>query len=131
MQRPTCCPAFAITWPSSSSPATTSSKRGYALGGERGRVALALFALTGANLLLLDEPTNHLDLPSQEILEAILNNSPGTILLVSHDRYLIDALATQVWEVMPDDGTLKVFDGNYSQYKAFTNTRRSGQPWLH
>ena len=88
-------------------------------GGERGRLALSLLALHGANLLLLDEPTNHLDLPSQEVLQAILDNFKGTILLVSHDRYLIDALATQVWEVMPDEVALKVFDGNYSQYKAF------------
>lgn len=88
-------------------------------GGERSRLALALLALRGANLLLLDEPTNHLDLPSQEVLQAILDDFGGTILLVSHDRYLIDALATQVWEVLPEESTLKVFDGNYSQYKAF------------
>ena len=88
-------------------------------GGERSRLALSLLALRGANLLLLDEPTNHLDLPAQEVLQAILDNFKGTILLVSHDRYLIDALATQVWEVMPDEVALKVFDGNYSQYKAF------------
>jgi ATPase subunit of ABC transporter with duplicated ATPase domains len=65
-------------------------------GGERGRLALACLALQGANLLLLDEPTNHLDLPSQEVLQAILAGFNGTILLVSHDRYLIDALATQI-----------------------------------
>ena len=88
-------------------------------GGERSRLALSLLALRGANLLLLDEPTNHLDLPSQEVLQSILDNFKGTILLVSHDRYLIDALATQIWEVMPDSGRLKVFDGNYSQYKEF------------
>ena len=63
-------------------------------GGERGRLALAKLALQNYNLLLLDEPTNHLDLPSQEILQAVLSEFKGTILLVSHDRYLIDALAT-------------------------------------
>ena len=68
-------------------------------GGERGRVALAKLALAGANLLLLDEPTNHLDIPSQEVLQPVLADFPGTILLVSHDRYLIDALATQIWSV--------------------------------
>ncbi|MGB9673944.1 MAG: ribosomal protection-like ABC-F family protein, partial [Anaerolineales bacterium] len=68
-------------------------------GGERGRLALAKLSLSDANLLLLDEPTNHLDIPSQEILQAVLADYNGTILLVSHDRYLIDALATQIWEV--------------------------------
>ncbi len=87
-------------------------------GGERGRLALARLALQGANLLLLDEPTNHLDLPSQEVLQAILDEFGGTILLVSHDRYLIDALATQVWEVVPDESALRVFAGTYSDYKA-------------
>ncbi|HZW03613.1 MAG TPA: ABC-F family ATP-binding cassette domain-containing protein [Anaerolineaceae bacterium] len=88
-------------------------------GGERGRLALACLALQGANLLLLDEPTNHLDLPSQEVLQAILADFGGTILLVSHDRYLIDALATQVWEVLPDERRLVVFAGAYSEYRAW------------
>jgi ATP-binding cassette subfamily F protein 3 len=87
-------------------------------GGERGRLALALLALKGANLLLLDEPTNHLDLPSQEILQSVLADFKGTILLVSHDRFLIDALATQVWEVIPARQELVVFKGTYSEYKA-------------
>jgi ATP-binding cassette subfamily F protein 3 len=88
-------------------------------GGERGRLALACLALKGANLMLLDEPTNHLDLPSQEILQSILGLYQGTILLVSHDRFLIDALATQIWEVDPDQKTLRVYSGTYSQYKEF------------
>jgi ATP-binding cassette subfamily F protein 3 len=87
-------------------------------GGERGRLALACLALQGANLLLLDEPTNHLDLSSQEVLESILLEFPGTILMVSHDRYLIDMLASQVWEVDSNSKTLHVFEGTYSQYKA-------------
>jgi ATP-binding cassette subfamily F protein 3 len=85
-------------------------------GGERGRVALAKLALSGANLLLLDEPTNHLDIDSQEILQAVLDSFDGTILLVSHDRYLIDALATQIWAANP--GELKVFEGPYAEYVA-------------
>ncbi len=88
-------------------------------GGERGRLALAKLALTDANLLLLDEPTNHLDLPTQEVLESVLSDFPGTILLVSHDRYLIDSLASQIWEVDPDAQTLHVFKGSYTQYKAY------------
>jgi len=87
-------------------------------GGERGRLALACLALQGANLLLLDEPTNHLDLPAQEVLQSILKDYGGTILLVSHDRYLIDALATQIWEVLPAQRTLHIFGGSYTQYKA-------------
>ena len=69
------------------------------------------------NLLLLDEPTNHLDIPSQEILQAVLDEYSGTILLVTHDRYLIDALATQIWQVNPDELALTVFKGTYSQMK--------------
>ncbi len=87
-------------------------------GGERGRLAMACLALTGANLLLLDEPTNHLDLPSQEVLQNVLADFGGTILLVSHDRYLIDALATQIWEVAPAARTLNVFEGTYSEFRA-------------
>jgi ATP-binding cassette subfamily F protein 3 len=83
-------------------------------GGERGRLALAILALDGANFLLLDEPTNHLDLPAQEVLQELLQNFPGTILLVSHDRYLVDRLATQIWDLR--DGRLNVFQGSYRQY---------------
>ncbi|MPM41706.1 putative ABC transporter ATP-binding protein [bioreactor metagenome] len=79
---------------------------------------MACLALTSANLMLLDEPTNHLDLPSQEVLQNVLADFGGTILLVSHDRYLIDALATQIWEVVPGERTLNVFEGTYSEFKA-------------
>jgi ATP-binding cassette subfamily F protein 3 len=94
-------------------------KVGTLSGGERGRLALAKLSLTDANLLLLDEPTNHLDLPTQEVLESVLSNFPGTILLVSHDRYLIDSLASQIWEVDPQGKSLVVFKGSYTQYKAY------------
>jgi ATP-binding cassette subfamily F protein 3 len=86
-------------------------------GGERGRLALAKLALQDTNLLLLDEPTNHLDITSQEVLQAVLDAYQGTILLVSHDRYLIDALATQIWEVDPDESQMTTFKGSYSQMK--------------
>jgi ATP-binding cassette subfamily F protein 3 len=86
-------------------------------GGEQSRLALACLVLQGANLLLLDEPTNHLDLASQEMLQRNLNEFGGTILLVSHDRYLVDAVATQIWEVDPKGKRLIVFPGTYSQYK--------------
>ena len=85
-------------------------------GGERGRLALALLALEGANFLLLDEPSNHLDIPAQEVLQEVLEHFEGTILLVSHDRYLIDHLASQVWELR--DGRLHVFPGTYAEMLA-------------
>ena len=102
-------------------------------GGECGRLALACLALEGANLLLLDEPTNHLDLPSQEILQRILEEFTGTILLVSHDRYLVDAVATRIWEVLPNERTLGTFKGTYSELKAQMeeqekNDEQSGSP---
>jgi len=83
-------------------------------GGERGRVALAVMSLQGANVLLLDEPTNHLDLDSQEILQDALADFDGTLLLVSHDRYLVDALATHVWAI--EDNRITVYEGNYSEF---------------
>ena len=87
-------------------------------GGERGRLALACLALSKANLLLLDEPTSHLDLSSQEVLQNILADYQGTILLVTHDRYLVDALATQIWDVKPTEKELLVFKGSYSEYRS-------------
>lgn len=86
-------------------------------GGERGRLALAKLSLSNANLLLLDEPTNHLDIPSQEMLQQVLNEYTGTILLVSHDRYLIDALASQIWEIEPNEKSLRIFEGGYTAYR--------------
>jgi ATP-binding cassette subfamily F protein 3 len=85
-------------------------------GGERGRLALAILALEQANFLLLDEPTNHLDIPAQEMLQAVLDTFDGTILLVTHDRYLVDHLATQLWLLEGD--RLHVFDGTYREYLA-------------
>jgi ATP-binding cassette subfamily F protein 3 len=94
-------------------------------GGERGRVALAKLALGGANFLLLDEPTNHLDIPAQEVLQAVLAEFEGTILLISHDRYLINALATQVWAVSP--GKFDLFEGTYREYLAARDGDRQRQ----
>ena len=93
-------------------------------GGEQSRLALACLVLQGANLLLLDEPTNHLDLTSQEMLQRNLNEYTGTILLVSHDRYLVDAVATQIWEVDPQNKKLIVFSGTYSQYRLEQNQEK-------
>lgn len=86
-------------------------------GGECGRLALAKLSLTDSNILLLDEPSNHLDIPAQEMLQEVLANYNGTIILVSHDRFLIDALATQVWEINPEEQQLDIFKGTYSEYR--------------
>ena len=83
-------------------------------GGERSRVALAQLTLRSPNLLLLDEPTNHLDIPAREALERVLQEFPGAILFVSHDRYFVDALADRLWIVA--DGTITEFEGNFSAY---------------
>lgn len=84
-------------------------------GGERSRVALALLSLIKGNLLLLDEPTNHLDLASQEILERAVQEYPGTVLLVSHDRALLEAVTTQVWLI--EDSELHVHGYGYTEFR--------------
>ncbi len=93
-------------------------------GGERSRVALAKLTLTGANFLMLDEPTNHLDIPSQENLERVLNEFTGTILLVSHDRYFVDALATDTWVLEPATRSVITREGGYSDYLAYREAQK-------
>lgn len=83
-------------------------------GGERARVALLELSFSHPNLLILDEPTNHLDIESREVLEDALENYDGTMLCVSHDRYFINRLAT---EILAFDGTnIEPFEGNYDDY---------------
>jgi ATP-binding cassette subfamily F protein 3 len=81
-------------------------------GGERRRLALALLVASGSNFLVLDEPTNHLDVESREALEAALEAFPGTILLVSHDRALLDAVPDRI--VAFEDGLLRSYDGGWA-----------------
>ena len=83
-------------------------------GGEKSRVQLARLMLMGANCLLLDEPTNNLDIPSAEVLEKALDEFPGTVIVVSHDRYFLDRVVDRIFAVR--DGELHVFDGGYSYY---------------
>ena len=83
-------------------------------GGERGRVALTKLMLRKDNLLLLDEPTNHLDMDSREVLEAALQDFPGTILAISHDRYFINRFAEKVLVLTPDG--IDEYLGNYDDY---------------
>jgi ATP-binding cassette, subfamily F, member 3 len=83
-------------------------------GGEKSRLALARVALTDGNFLVLDEPTNHLDIKGVEELEASLEEYPGTLLVVSHDRYFIDRTATKILEVR--DGRVSLYKGGYAEY---------------
>jgi ATP-binding cassette subfamily F protein 3 len=82
-------------------------------GGERRRLALAVTVASGANFLVLDEPTNHLDLESREALEAALDAFPGTVLLVSHDRALLDGIAERTLAI--EDGKLRAYDGGWAE----------------
>ncbi|HOB12390.1 MAG TPA: ATP-binding cassette domain-containing protein [Syntrophomonadaceae bacterium] len=84
-------------------------------GGERARLALLMMLLTSANFLVLDEPTNHMDMESRLVVEDMLSQFNGTLLVVSHDRSLIDALATRV--LVFEKGGLASYTGNYSDYK--------------
>jgi ATP-binding cassette subfamily F protein 3 len=90
-------------------------------GGERARVALAVMMLSRANFLVLDEPTNHLDVESIEALEDALDDYEGTVLLVSHDRALLRALATQVWVL--HDRHVTVFDGSFEEWETASKER--------
>ncbi|MEG0942284.1 MAG: ABC-F family ATP-binding cassette domain-containing protein [Angelakisella sp.] len=83
-------------------------------GGERARLKLAIICLAQSNVLILDEPTNHLDLATKEVLEEALTGYTGTIIMVSHDRYLLDRLPNRIIEI--EDGNLTQYKGRYSDY---------------
>ena len=83
-------------------------------GGQKKLIGLARLLLLGPDVLLLDEPDNHLDLPGKAYLEALIRDFPGVVVLVSHDRYLLDALVSQIVEI--EDGRLTSFAGNYTEY---------------
>ena len=91
-------------------------------GGEKSRLALALLAWQKPHLLLLDEPTNHLDLDMRDALTLALEEYTGAVVLVSHDRSLIRAVADELWLVA--DGNAKLFDGDLEDYKTWIETRR-------
>src|SRR5213075_2463270 len=84
-------------------------------GGEKGRLALAKLIYSGVNVLVLDEPTNHLDIPSRESLEEALAAYEGTILTISHDRFFLDRVATQIL-ALDGLGGAEHYDGDYTEY---------------
>jgi ATP-binding cassette subfamily F protein 3 len=84
-------------------------------GGEKGRLALAKLIYSRVNVLVLDEPTNHLDIPSREALEEALAAYEGTIITISHDRYFLDRVATQILS-LDGEGSAEHYDGDYTEY---------------
>jgi ATP-binding cassette subfamily F protein 3 len=94
-------------------------------GGEKGRLALAKLIYSRKNVLILDEPTNHLDIPSREALEAALDEYDGTIITVSHDRFFLDKIATQILSF--EESGVDVFNGNYTEYHDW-RARRDVRP---
>jgi ATP-binding cassette subfamily F protein 3 len=91
-------------------------------GGERSRLELALVGLLAANLLLLDEPTNHLDIPAREALESFLREAPGTVIVVSHDRRLLEAVCTELWIVAEggagEPASVARFAGGFGEWRS-------------
>jgi ATP-binding cassette subfamily F protein 3 len=96
-------------------------------GGEKGRLALAKLIYSRVNVLVLDEPTNHLDIPSREALEEALSAYEGTIVTISHDRYFLDRVATQIL-ALDGVGGAEHYDGDYTEYHDWKLGRRESAP---
>src|SRR4030088_3402986 len=94
-------------------------------GGEKGRLALAKLIYSGVNVLGLDEPTNHLDIPSREALEGALAAYEGTIITISHDRYFLDRVATQIL-ALDGAGNAEHYNGDYTEYHDWRAARIKG-----
>jgi ATP-binding cassette subfamily F protein 3 len=94
-------------------------------GVERRRASLAILVHSGANALILDEPTNHLDLDAREALEDALSAFDGAVLLVSHDRALLDAVGTRTIAI--EDGGLRSYDGGWAEYSRLRDERREAE----
>ncbi len=93
-------------------------------GGERSRVKLAIISMTGGNVLIMDEPTNHLDIDAKEALDAALLDFSGTLILVSHDRYLLGKIPTRILEMR--GGEAKSFPGAFDSYLSAIAGRETG-----
>ena len=98
-------------------------KIGQLSGGQRSRVILAQLVVQSANVLMLDEPTNHLDMPSTEIMQDVLRHFDGTVLFITHDRRLIESVATDVWSV--EGGAVHRIAGGWESYVKWRDKRRS------
>ncbi len=94
-------------------------------GGEKGRLALAKLIYSGVNVLVLDEPTNHLDIPSRESLEEALEAYEGTIVTISHDRFFLDRVATQIL-ALDGEGHAEHYNGDYTEFHDWKAARDSG-----
>jgi ATP-binding cassette, subfamily F, member 3 len=95
-------------------------------GGEKARLLLALATFYGPHLMILDEPTNHLDVDAREALVRALNDYAGAVLIISHDRHLLDACADRLWIVR--DGTVRPYEGDIDQYRAQCLAERGANP---
>ncbi|WP_029032508.1 ABC-F family ATP-binding cassette domain-containing protein [Salinarimonas rosea] len=103
------CARFGFSGPKADTPISKLS------GGEKARLLMGLAAFDGPHLLILDEPTNHLDIESRQALVEAINDYEGAVVIVSHDRFLIEACADRLWLV--SDGTVKPFDGDMDDYR--------------
>ena len=97
-------------------------------GGEKAKLSLLKLMMTGANFLILDEPTNHLDIAAKEVFEDALLDFPGTLLIVSHDRYLLQKIPTAIYELKPDGIT--PYLGGYDYYEQKSSSVTSGKAYL-
>ncbi len=97
-------------------------------GGEKAKLSLLKLMMTGANFLILDEPTNHLDIAAKEVFEDALLDFPGTLLIVSHDRYLLQKIPTAIYELRPEGIT--VYLGSYDYYEQKSSSVTSGKAYL-
>ncbi|NCB42834.1 MAG: ABC transporter ATP-binding protein [Clostridia bacterium] len=97
-------------------------------GGEKARLSLLKLMLSGANLLMMDEPTNHLDIKAKEVFEDALLSFPGTLIIISHDRYLLKKIPTAIYELQSDG--IRVFLGDYDYYTEKSESLSSGKSYL-